>query len=127
MYTFALALLFSSWVVKAAHNILDYGARPHKHSANDATVNADALWKALDAANAPDSTDREVLVPADYSFTMYSVDYSGLTDITLTIDGTILMSKHNLFWPTTSSKKGTLALDADIPNEKDIYNSVAFL
>lgn len=88
----------------AAHNILDFGAKSDANSSNDAFINADALWKALDVANGPNQTDREVLVPGGYTFSMYSVDYAGLKDITLTIDGTILMSKHNIFWPNTSGR-----------------------
>lgn len=35
---------------------------------------------------------------------MYSVEYAGLRNITLTIEGEVLMSKDHLFWPHTSNK-----------------------
>ena len=86
---FASSMLLGA---QAAHNIMDYGAVPEVDDVATAFKNGDAIAAALYAANAEGETDREVLVPAGYNFTFMPVYGDGLTDLTLTIDGTLLAS-----------------------------------
>ena len=53
----------------AAHNILNYGAKPNANDTETAFTNAKALYNAVVAANAS-VTDREVLVPSGNTFYM---------------------------------------------------------
>jgi len=70
------AVLFG--FANAARNIVDYGAVPDLTDTNTAYGNAYAMTKAIEAANAGDSTDRTVLVPANTTFTLMPVHVSGL-------------------------------------------------
>ena len=78
---------------------MDYGAIPDLEDSGTAFTNADAVAAALEAANLAGETDREVLVPANYNFTFMPIVVSGLNDITITVDGTLLACKNYLDYP----------------------------
>ena len=56
-------------MASAAHNILDYGAKPNLNDTQTAFLNAEAFFNATVAANYS-ATDREVLVPSGNTFYM---------------------------------------------------------
>ena len=88
----------------AAHSISDFGAVPNDPSNSAAAANSLALQKALVAANTS-VTDRVALVPAGDSFYYFWVKVNYLVNVTLQIDGTILIS-NNLTateWPADAS------------------------
>ena len=85
----------------AVHNILDYGAVPDLEDTATAYKNGDAIAAAIYAANSTDS-DREVLVPANTTFTFMPVTVSHLLNITITVDGNLLASKNHLDYPVNS-------------------------
>jgi hypothetical protein len=89
-------------VARGVHNILDYGAVPDLEDTATAYKNGDAIYAALYAANAT-STDREVYVPGNTTFTFMPVQAADLVNVTITVNGTLLASKNNLDYPVYSS------------------------
>ncbi len=92
----ALLLLGNLAYVQSVHNILDHGAVHNQTDTATAFLNAQAIVKAVQAANAS-LTDREVYVPSgeNLHFTFMPFNMSGLNNVTFTIDGTILVSVDN--------------------------------
>ena len=97
----SLAFLVSASL--ARHNILDYGAVPDSDKLKDEKANAKAFYDAVVAANSTETlADREVYVPANMSFSMMAVDeLDNWSNVVVTIDGTIKLSKRHHFWPLT--------------------------
>ena len=90
----AVVVIFSlANLAMAAHSIANLGAVPNNPSDSAAAANTLALQKALVAANAS-ATDREVLVPAGGSYYYYWLKVDYLVNVTLRIDGTILVSNN---------------------------------
>ena len=97
LFKFVTPILIASGV-SAVHNILDYGAVLDLEDSGTAYTNADAIVAAIEAANQPDETDREVYVPAG-NFTFMPISATGLNDLTITVDGTLLASKNFRDYP----------------------------
>ena len=97
----SLAFLISTSL--ARHSILDYGAVADSDSLRHEKVNAKAFYDAVVAANSTETlADREVFVPANMTFSMMAVDELDYwTNVVITIDGTIKLSKRYHFWPLT--------------------------
>jgi len=94
-----IALILSS-VVNAAHNILNFGAIPGKTDLGTEYGNAAAFYKAVMFAN-KHSRDREVLIPANLTFSMVPVQsFNNVTNVTITVDGTVLLSEKHDAFPT---------------------------
>lgn len=89
-------------LAKGVHDIRDYGAVPDLTDTASAFKNGDAIAAAINAANAT-ASDREVLVPANYTFTFMPVTVADLVNLTITVDGTLLASKHHLDYPLSSN------------------------
>jgi polygalacturonase len=98
---FSSALLLARQVA-AVRNIMDFGAIPDLEDTATAYANTNAIAAAINAANAADSTDREVHVPADMTFTLMPIQMSNLNNLTITVDGTLLASKNWLDYPVNS-------------------------
>jgi len=48
----------------------------------------------MNAANAPDSTDRQVIIPKDAKLSIMPVTFDNMKNVQLTIDGTLYASEH---------------------------------
>jgi len=60
---------------------------------------------ALVAANYTlDGTEREVLIPYNHTFGMMAVWAENFTDITITVDGTLKLSKRHNKWPLLNNR-----------------------
>ena len=77
----------------AAHSITDFGAVTNDSSLSATSANTVALQKALVAANSS-TTDRVALVPAGASFCYFWLKVDYLVNVTLQIDGTLLVSNN---------------------------------
>lgn len=77
----------------ACADIREFGAISGDSSDATATVNSAAILKAILAANAS-STDRTVLVPAGLNFTVFNTSISNVNDVTLQIDGVLVVSNN---------------------------------
>ena len=77
----------------AAHSIADFGAVTNDVSVSAAAANTLALQKALVAANSS-TTDHVALVPAGASYCYFWVKVDYLVNVTLQIDGTLLVSNN---------------------------------
>ena len=102
----------------AAHNILDYGAIHKSELTIDAFSNANATILALLLANASD-TDREILIPEGYSFVMMPVRVDYLVNVTIRVEGEVLMSADDVNFPTTPNKTSDWASNGNI---SDFWN-----
>jgi hypothetical protein len=69
----------------AAISISDYGARANINSNLQAQVNARAFMKALDVVNAPNNTDRTLLVPAYGTYLMTQVNATNLYNVSIVV------------------------------------------
>ena len=67
------------------------------------------------------ANDREVLIPANHTFNMLPIWANDVTNITITIDGTIKCSKRQHKWPTSTNGKGTTKVKNFIEFE-EIHN-----
>ena len=94
-----LAACLQATLVAARFNILDFGAVSNDDSLKAEHANQHAIKKALEAANeTDDSSQREVHVPTNMTFSCLPIIENNLTDITLTIDGTIKASKRMIHY-----------------------------
>lgn len=86
----------------SAFNIMQFGAVPGDSSDSAASANSVALLKTFLAANAS-ASDRVVLIPATQNFTIFTVALANLTDITVQLEGTLMVSNNisNPAWPRT--------------------------
>jgi len=89
----------------AVHNILDYGAIPDLENPITERNNSNAIEAAFASAN-EDALDREVYVPAGYTFSTLEINASNVHDITFTIDGTLLHSKNFESFPQEEGTSG---------------------
>jgi len=48
----------------------------------------------MNAANAPDATDRQVIIPKDAKLSIMPVTFNNMKNVQLTIDGTLYASEH---------------------------------
>ena len=100
----SLLVIFSGFsLALAAHSVSDFGAVANNSSNPAASANTLALQKALVAANTS-NTDRVALVPHAHSFYYFWLKIDYLVNVTLQIDGTLLVS-NNLSateWPGTN-------------------------
>jgi polygalacturonase len=96
-------------VASAEHSILDYGGIPSATDNDSCWTNSAALTAAILAANSS-SSDRVALVPAGYSFYIFEVEASYLQDVTIRIDGDLLVSNNITAWPTENSRHTMAAL-----------------
>ena len=94
----------------AAYSIVDYGAVPNVNSNEAAWTNSVALTAAILAANNSVTDDRTALIPANYSFYIFEVEVSKLFNITIEIDGTLLISNNITAWPPSNPKHTLAAL-----------------
>ena len=64
----------------------------------------------MDAIVQPNYTesDREVLIPANCTFHTFPIWAANITDMTITIDGTIKASKRHHRWPNKVKGDGKL-------------------
>lgn len=92
MFQYTLGVLLYGFTVSWGWNILDYHAIPDTDTRAAAEVNAFALKQALIEANSTTSLDRTVLVPEGYIFYMANMTMIGITDITITVAGTLRFS-----------------------------------
>lgn len=91
---------FVATTAQAAHNILDYGAMADNDSLRAEKANAAAFLAALSAANSTaELSEREVIVPANMTFNMLAVSADNWSNMMITINGTIKLSKRHHFWP----------------------------
>ena len=91
----------------AAYDIRDYGAVANDDSLHAEEKNTWAFLQALSAANSTDvEADREVLVPGDLTFNMLNLQAAYIKNVTITIDGTIMASKRNHHYKTSTNGKG---------------------
>ena len=91
---------------RARHDIRDYGAVPNDESFKAEMLNQAAFEIAIEAANATESmSDREVYVPGNMTFNMFPIDSSNLYNLTITIDGTVRMSKRHHAYPLDERNK----------------------
>jgi polygalacturonase len=93
--------LFHVSFCSCALSVLSFGAVPNDPSDKASTANTVAFSAALRAADAgPDST---VLVPGGMTFSIFSVRTPNLTDVTLSIQGQVLVNNNITAWkPYTS-------------------------
>lgn len=103
--TFAL-LFVASVVLTSTHamSITSFGAVANDASNAAAYANAKALNLALNAANA-NSTDRTVVVPHGMSFTIFNTTLTDLHSVTLSIQGTLLISTNLTEWTNISTNR----------------------
>lgn len=94
-----LFLLFLSFPLLcfSANSILDYGALPSDLSNSACWTNSKAITKTIMAANA--SSDNVVLIPANYSFCYFYVEVYNIYNVTMQIDGTLVISNNITEWP----------------------------
>lgn len=98
--TSLLVILGLLSMVRARHDVRDYGAMPEDDSLEAEQANSLAFMRALNAANKTvNPYEREVYVPADLTFHMMPVWGEYITNMTITIDGTIKATKRNHEWP----------------------------
>lgn len=95
--TAALAsLLLVLGIGCCSHYLDDFGAVPHSDTLEAQMVNADALFKAISAANS--SSDKTVVVPKKtYYFLPVLVDH--VHNLHLLVLGRITASKSVRYWP----------------------------
>jgi polygalacturonase len=87
-----------------AVSILQFGAVPNSNTNAAALANSQAIMSALYAANKSD--DREALVPAGLSFYIFNSTLYNLYNVTLRIDGELLLSNNLSAWPNASGFGG---------------------
>ena len=95
----AVLVLLLQLALARVHDIRDFGAIHDDDSLIAEQVNAQAFMDALVAANYTTGPVREVLVPANHTFGMLGVWGDNFTNINITIDGTIKLSKRHHHWP----------------------------
>ena len=94
-------ILFLAVTSLAAHDIRDYGALADDDSLEAERKNQQAFTTAIIQANYTEAeADREVIVPAGFTFHMLSVKASYISNLTITIDGTLMVSKRHQKWST---------------------------
>jgi hypothetical protein len=98
-----------------AFSILDFGGVPFSAADADATTNSAALFKAFLAANASaDPSQRVVLVPAGYNFTVFAVPtISNVANLVVQIDGGLIVSDNftSPAWPVDLMGGAILSID----------------
>ena len=109
-------------MVSARHDVRDYGAIAEIDSLEVEQANALAFMKALKAANETEIPQgREVYVPANMTFHMMPVYGEYITNMTITIDGTIKASKRHDVWPTKIVTHDDKPDTVDIRKFIDLY------
>jgi hypothetical protein len=99
--TFLIGLVSS---VYAAHSILNYGGIPGgEENTADAFVNAQAMTKAILAANSS-ATDRTVLIPGGKAFVMMPVQVDHIYNVDLVINGTVYASQDYESWNISGNR-----------------------
>ena len=84
-------MLFATTCV--AHNILDYGAIVDKTTNYAEVTNSMAILDAIMAAHSSDNDDRVIEIPAGHTFSSFPIRADNVKNITIQIDGTLLLSK----------------------------------
>jgi polygalacturonase len=110
LVTCSIFLCISSYCTQytnAYQSITDFGALADENSNSAAAINSHALGKALYAANAS-STDRVAYVPAGSSFYIFMTNASNLYNVTLRVDGTLIVSNNLTAFPTQHDHSSTL-------------------
>lgn len=91
--TLSYILTVITFTVNASHNILNFGAIPFKTDLGAENANAAAFHKAVMSAHKHHS-DKEVLIPANYTFNMVLVQtFDHIENVVITVDGTVLLSQ----------------------------------
>ena len=93
-----LALITAS----VAHNILDFGAIVDESTHSAELANSEAILNAILAADSDDNDDGLVEIPSGMTFSSLPVRTVNLTDVTIQIDGTLLVSKDFESFPAKS-------------------------
>lgn len=93
-------------------SIVEHGAVAGVDTAAQGKANSKAIFDAVMAANATSSQGKPttVLVPPDLTFTVLNSEaFMHVSDVTLQIDGTLLLSNDISAWPKRSDVPVTLA------------------
>ena len=75
-------------------SILDFGGIPGDGSDAASVVNAKAWLQTIRAANASSAGDRVALIPANYNFTVFPIVVSGVFNVTLQVDGRLMVNNN---------------------------------
>ena len=93
-------VLLVLFIAVKSHSISEFGKIHMKDSSEKhEKENSNTFLKAIVSVNATNSTDRTLLVPSGFDFSMFPVDAVGLHDITFVINGTIRATKNYKEWP----------------------------
>ena len=98
MYLFFQFSFLCFWNLGHSHSILDYGAVPNDPSNKAGWTNTLAIQSCLRAANQP-GNDRLCFIPEDKKFYIFNAEVSQLHNITMQIDGTLVISNNITEWP----------------------------
>ena len=95
-------------VNKTTYNILDFGAQPHDDSTFEVEfMNAQAIMLAISAATDHAEGIHEVLIPEGYWFSFMPIEYEGMTNMTIRIDGDLKASMRHSRYPVNYSYKSS--------------------
>jgi len=105
------AVLFALLISQVASiaNILDFGAIPSTNTNEAAETNAVALQKAFYAANSSPTSDRIVLIPESKEFYIFAAEVFNVHDITIQLDGRLVISNNITAFPQPSQFNHTFA------------------
>ena len=98
-----ISLFFVCQLAQAAFDIRDYGAIADETKVQSEMINAEAFADAIAAANATMTEERRVIVPENYTFSCMPINVRYVTNITIQIDGTLLVSKNHKRYPLDGS------------------------
>ena len=94
-----ISLFFVCQLTQAAFDIRDYGAIADDTTVQTEMVNAEAFADAIAAANATTTEERRVVVPENYTFSCMPINIQYINNVTIQIDGTLLVSKNHRRYP----------------------------
>lgn len=104
-------------------SITNYGAVPELSTEAASRTNVAALLSAFSAANTTGATDRTVLVPPG-NFYILNATLIGLFNVSLVIEGTLLLNANRSLWPQVWNDGGSWgALDFEQSSHLTIIGS----
>ena len=103
MFKSIISLFFVCQLAQAAFDIRDYGAIADETKVQTEIINSEAFMDAIAAANATSTEERRVIVPEGLTFSCMPINIQNITNVTIQIDGTILVSKNHKKYPLEGS------------------------